>query len=112
LPEHPLRGQVWLLDLGEPIGHEAAFNRPALVISDDPANRHGLVVVCPIGTAGRNYPTRVELEPGRSGLDQTSYIQCEQVRTVSTRRLVHQLGAIDRGSLGEVEHVLRLLLRL
>lgn len=82
------------------------------MISDDPANRHGLVVVCPIGAARRNYPTRVEVEPGRSGLDQTGYVQCEQVRTVSTRRLVHQLGAIDRGSLGEVEHVLRLLLRL
>lgn len=112
MPEYPRRGQVWLVDLGEPIGHEAAFRRPGVVISDDPANRHGLAVVCPIGTARRNYPTRVEVEPGRSGLDQTSYVQCEQVRTVSTRRLVHQLGDVDPAALGEIERVLRLLLRL
>jgi len=110
--EHPRRGELWVVDLGDPIGPEAAFHRPALVVSDDAANRHGLVVICPIGAAKRAYPTRVELEPGRSGLDRLSYVQCEQVRTVSVDRLVHRLGLVDVTSMSEIERVLRLLLRL
>lgn len=100
------------MDLGEPIGHEAGFHRPALVVSDDPANRFGLVTVCPIGRARRGYPTRVEIEPGSSGLDETSHVQGEQVRTISATRLVQRLGRADLVVTHEVERVLRLLLRL
>lgn len=106
------RGEVWLVGLGLPVGHEAAHRRPALVVSDDQANRHGLVVVCPIGTARRDYPSRVELEPGESGRDHTSYVQCEQLRTVSAQRLTRRLGSAGISVMAEVERVLRLLLRL
>lgn len=108
----PRRDEVWLVDLGDPIGHEAASIRPALVVSDDPANRFGLVTVCPIGRAKRGYPTRVEIEAGGSGLDETSYVRAEQVRTVSTERLVQPLGRADVVVAHEVARALRLLLRL
>jgi len=101
-----------MADLGDPVGHEAAFLRPILVVSDDPANRFGLVTVCPIGSAKRGYPTRVEVTGGSSGLDQTSYVQAEQVRTISSARLVHLVGRADVTVMVEVERVLRLLLRL
>jgi len=110
--EEPRRGDVWLVDLGDPIGHEAAFVRPALVVSDDPSNRYGLVTVCPIGRARRDYPTRIEIVPGTSGLDESSYVQGEQVRTISTNRLVHRLGRAETAVEHEVSRVLRLLLRL
>ena len=110
--EAPGHGEVWLVDLGDPIGHEAAYHRPALVVSDDRANRHGLVTVCPIGTSKRAYPTRVELAPGISGLDEVSYVQGEQPRTISTARLIHQLGRADVTVVHGVSRVLRLLLRL
>lgn len=112
MPEPPRRGEVWLADLGEPIGHEAAFLRPVLVVSDDPANRHGLATICPIGSAKRDYPTRIEIVEGTSGLHQTSYVQGEQVRTISANRLVHTLGRADVLVMRDVERVLRLLLRL
>ncbi len=57
------RGDVWLIDLGEPVGHEPGFTRPALVVSDDRFNRHGLAVVCPLTRSHRDYPSRVEVEP-------------------------------------------------
>lgn len=108
----PLRGEVWLIDLGEPIGHEAGDSRPGLVISDDPANAHGLAVICPITRSRLGYPTHVEIEPGRSGLDETSYVQTEQIRTVSTRRLTRKLGTMDIVPMAAAEHALRMLLRL
>ncbi len=108
----PLRGEIWLVDLGDPIGHEAGAARPGLVVSDDPANAHGLVVMCPITRTRRGYPTHVEVESGRSGLDSTSYIQTEQIRTVSTNRLTHHVGSLDAPALASVERALRYLLRL
>lgn len=108
----PLRGHIWLVDLGEPIGHEAAFIRPALVVSEDQANRHGLVIACPITSTARGYPSHVEIEPGRSGLDGISYIQAEQVRTISSARLTRRVGAADAAAMAAVERCLQLLLRL
>lgn len=108
----PLRGDVWLVDLGDPIGDEAAARRPALVVSDDPANVHGLAVVCPITASRRGYPTHVELERGRSGLDGTSYVQTEQIRTISTARFVQRFGDADPTAMVAVERCLRFLLRL
>lgn len=112
MADPPLRGEIWIVDLGHPVGHESADQRPALVVSDDPSNRHGLVVVCPIGSARRDYPSRIEVDPGRSGLDHPSFAQGEQVRTISARRLVARLGNADITVMIEVERVLRLLLRL
>ncbi|WP_462186821.1 type II toxin-antitoxin system PemK/MazF family toxin [Frankia sp. CcWB2] len=35
----PRRGEVWLVDFGEPIGHEQGLCRPAVVVSADRLNR-------------------------------------------------------------------------
>lgn len=108
----PRRGEVWDLDLGDPIGHEAAFLRPALVVSANRFNVHRLVAVCPIGRTRKLYPTRVPILVGRSGLDVDSFVQVEQVRTVSTDRLVQRRGSASRTELGDVARILRLLLDL
>lgn len=108
----PLRGQIWLVDLGEPLGHEPGYVRPAVVVSDDRFNAYGLVIVCPLTRSRRDYPTRVELEPAESGVDEVSYIQVEQVRTISSRRLLHPMERVPADALAQVERILRLLFRL
>lgn len=112
MPDPPRRGDIWFVDLGEPRGHEAGFERPGLIVSADEANRHGLVVVCPIGTARRGYPTRIELDGAGLGLAGTSYVQAEQVRTISSDRCVHRLGLADGIAMMQVDRVLRYLLDL
>jgi mRNA interferase MazF len=44
------RGEVYQVDLGRPIGHEPAFLRPAIVVSNDIVNNGPgeLVVVVPV----------------------------------------------------------------
>lgn len=108
----PRRGEIWLADFGDPIGHEAGAARPALVVSDDRANQRGLVIACPLTRTMRGFPTHVEIEPGTSGLDETSYVQGEQLRTMSTDRLLRRLGHADSPAVHSIERVLRLLLRL
>lgn len=105
----PRRGQIWNGDLGTPIGHEQAHLRPLLVISGDRFSATELVTILPITTAVRPYPTRVELD---GPLDEVSYVQVEQIRTISIRRLINYLADVDPPTMAKVEDVLALFLEL
>ena len=65
---------------------------PCLVISPDEMNRHiRTVIVAPMTTAGREYPSRVNTSfEGKKG-----QIVLDQIRTVDKKRLVKVLGKID-----------------
>lgn len=108
----PANSEVWLADLGTPVGHESGETRPVLVVSDDRANNTGLVIVCPITRTRRPYPTRIEIEPTGTGLAATSYVQTEQIRALSTLRLLHRLGRVVPLTTLQVERSLRFLLRV
>lgn len=45
-----------------------------------------------------------------SGLAETSYIQCELIRSVNARRLVHRLGVIGTGASRQVTEIVKALL--
>jgi mRNA interferase MazF len=108
------RGDVWIVDFGDPIGHEAGFRRPAVVVSDDAVNAGpaGVVIVVPITSRPRGNPVHVEIEPGESGLDGVSYARCEDVRSLSDARLVTGLGRVSVANLFRIEQVLGWLLGL
>lgn len=108
------RGDIWLIDLGEPVGHEQRFTRPALVVSSDGWNAHAsTVTVLPISRTRHGLPTRVEIGPDvRNGLDDVSYARCEDIRAVSERRLARRLGAVDAVTLAAVGRVLRTFLEV
>jgi mRNA interferase MazF len=105
--------ELWLVDFGDPFPGEPAHHRPALVIG--PPDMFGaefpFVIVCPLTTSRRGLSLHVEVDPtDTTGLHSTSYVQCELVRSVSRRRLVRQLGAINIATSNQVERVLRALL--
>jgi mRNA interferase MazF len=104
---------VWLVDFGEPFPAEPAHHRPAVVLG--PPDTFGpdfpFVIVCPITTTRRGLALHVEVEPGdTTGLDDTSYVQCELLRSINRRRLVHRLGAIDSETSQRVDSIVRTLL--
>jgi len=106
------RGEVWLIDFGEPVGSEQAGRRPAVVVSADRLNESpaGVVIVVPCTTARRNLPSHVEIEPGESGLDETSYAKCEDVKSISEHRLVARLGVAGDEALFALSRTLGFLL--
>ncbi|WP_234810544.1 type II toxin-antitoxin system PemK/MazF family toxin [Mycolicibacterium fallax] len=108
------RGEVYQVDLGQPVGHEPAFRRPAVVVSVDILNNGsgGLVVVVPITTAGYGLRSHVELEPASSGLDHTSYARCDQLRMVSVERLSARQGVINPEQMQAIDQALRSVLDL
>jgi mRNA interferase MazF len=85
------RFEVWLVNLDPTIGSEIQKTRPCLVVSPDEMNRHiGTVIVAPMTTKGRSYPTRVPCRfQGKAG-----QIVLDQLRTVDKARLVKRLGQI------------------
>lgn len=109
------RGDVWRTDFGRPLGRERGFERPAVVVSADRLHQAGagVAVVVPLSSTRRGSPFHIEVEPSAgSGLMETSYIRCEDVRSVSDRRLVTLLGRVDGVALVQVEAILRRLLGL
>lgn len=108
------RGEIWLIDLGEPIGREQGRQRPALVVSSDEWNRHaGMITVLPLTRTKHGLPTRLEIEPDRdNGLDETSYARCEDIRSVIERRLVHRVGTVDMRTMHEAGAIIRTFLEI
>jgi mRNA interferase MazF len=108
------RGEVYRIDLGHPVGHEPAFDRPAVVVSVDILNNGpgGLIVVVPVSSMAYGLRSHIELQPGTSGLDHPSYARCDQLRVVSTERLSARLGMLAPDELRAVDQALRFVLDL
>jgi mRNA interferase MazF len=110
----PSRGEVWMVDLNPTRGREPSGLRPALVLSVDKFN-HGpaeLVIMVPITKTKRGIPTHVLVPAGEAGLTVDSSIKCEELRSVSTDRLVRQLGNVTDPRIEGGERYVRLLLGL
>ncbi len=108
------RGEVYDVDLGQPVGHEPAFVRPAVVVSVDLVNNGPgeLVVVVPISSVAYGLRSHVELDPDASGLDHTSYARCDQLRVVSTHRLSSRRSTVGPDQLHAIDQALRFVLDL
>ena len=97
------RFDVYLVNLDPTVGHEIKKNRPCLVISPDELNRNiSTVIVAPMATKGRNYPTRVSCTFN----DKKGQILLEQMRGVDKTRLVKRLGKVGSFVQGQVFSVL------
>ena len=104
---------LWLVDFGESYPGEPAAQRPALVLGPPDTFGPGFpfVIVAPLTTNRRGLSLHVELEPSNeNGLDETSYIQCELLRSINRKRLAHQLGTIDAHTSLRVASVVKTLL--
>lgn len=114
-PTH-FRGDIWLVDFGvHPEDPEQAFQRPAVIVSDDQLHHPTLrmVVVVPGTTTQRPVPLHVPIEPDdRNGLTATTAFQVEQVRSISAARLVERLGRLDAESRHTIDEILRNALHL
>ncbi len=88
----PRLDEVWLVSLDPTQGAEIQKTRPCLVVSPDEANRHlRTVIVAPMTTVVRPYPTRVALTfQGKQG-----QVALDQLRAIDRQRLVRKLGKIS-----------------
>lgn len=87
------RFEVHLVRLDPTVGREIRKVRPCLIISPDEMNRHiDTVIVAPMTTQGRAYPTRVPVRFQRKA----GQIVLDQIRTVDKIRLVKRFGTVNK----------------
>ncbi len=100
------RFDVYLINLDPTLGSEIQKTRPCLIISPDEMNRHiRTVIVAPMTTAGKDYPTRVKCKFKKK----KGQIVLDQIRTIDKTRLIKKLGKIDPETQIEVISVLQKL---
>lgn len=97
------RFEIYLVNLDPTIGSEIKKTRPCVVVSPDEMNHHiRTVIVAPMTTRGRKYPTRI---PCRLG-GKSGQIVLDQIRTIDSSRLVRKLGRISKRTSSEVLRIL------
>jgi mRNA interferase MazF len=99
----PCLDEIWLISLDPTQGAEIQKTRPCLVVSPDESNRHlKTVIIAPMTTVTRPYPTRVALTfQGKQG-----QVALDQLRTIDRQRLVRKLGRISPKTATAVSAVL------
>jgi mRNA interferase MazF len=113
------RGDVVWVDLDPVRGTEANKRRPAVIVSNDGANRaaqrlgRGVVTVVPVTTnASRVHPFQVLLPAARCRLAHDSKAQAEQIRSVAVERLGDVIGQLPGDLVKDLDRAIRLHLGL
>lgn len=107
------QGEIWFTRFErQPTGREQGFDRPALILSNDNFNQSklGLVLVVPLTTRERGYPTHVRLGRGQTGLAKPSWAMVEQVRAISPDRFDFFVGSAPDEVVAEAVTVLTRML--
>ncbi len=100
------RFDVYLINLDPTIGSEIQKTRPCVIISPDEMNRHiHTVIVAPMTTAGREYPTRIKCE----FKEKKGQVVVDQIRTIDKKQLIKKLGSLDSETQSKVISVLQRL---
>ena len=100
---YPRRDEVWLIALDPSKGSKIKKTRPCLVISPDEMNEPlQTVLVAPMTTTLRNYPTRVDL----TFRNKAGQVALDHLRAVDRQRLVKKLGVISTKTAHSVSSVL------
>ena len=99
----PSLDEVWLVALDPTLGTEIRKTRPCVIVSPDESNRHlGTVIIAPMTSVERPYPTRVPVAfQGKQG-----QIALDQLRAVDRARLVRRLGKVSAKTAVEISSVL------
>ncbi|MHB8282872.1 MAG: type II toxin-antitoxin system PemK/MazF family toxin [bacterium] len=98
---------VWLVNLDPTIGCEIKKKRPCLIISPDEMNRNiKTVIIAPMTTKSRNYPTRVNI----IFENKNGWIVLDKLRTIDKIRLIKRLGTINFDIVNTVKMTLKEML--
>jgi len=107
------QGEIWQVNLDPTIGQEMKKSRPCVVLNNDMVGKLALKIIAPITDYKEHYsmvPWMVTIEPNKSnGLDKKSSIDLFQVRSLSQKRLVDKIGAIDEEQLSSCKEALNVV---
>ena len=104
------RGEVWWVEFGPTLGSEVRKTRPAVIVSNDAANRHlARVVVVPMtSNTKRQYPGEAIVSVG----GQSSKAMADQIIAADKSRLKDRLDTLSKPDMLAVEDAIKVHLAL
>ncbi len=96
--------EIYIVPLDPTKGSEIKKTRPCLIVSPDEINHNiRTVIVAPMTTSGKKYPSRVSIEfKGKKGM-----IALDQIRTVDKSRLLKKAGAANKKTSEKISLILQ-----
>jgi mRNA interferase MazF len=110
------RGEIWWVDLPEPIKSQPGFRRPVLIIQSDTFNQSKInTVICAVITSNLRLaeaPGNILLPARASGLAKDSVINVSQIITVDKSFLTEKIGELNQKLINKLEEGLKLVLAI
>ena len=104
------RGEVWWVEFDPAVGSEVRKTRPAVIVSNDAANRNlARVVVIPLtSNTERQYPGEAIVSVN----GKASKAMADQIMAADKARLKTQIGKVDKTDMQALEDAIRVHLSL
>jgi mRNA interferase MazF len=101
------RGDIWIIDLGGKGG-----KRPVVILTRQNILEYlNKVTVVEITTKGKGYPTEVYIDQ-KANLPKPSFVQTDNLHTISKERLEKYVGTLDADIMREVSQKVAMALQL
>jgi mRNA interferase MazF len=96
--------QIVLVNLDPTLGSEIQKTRPYVIVSPNEINDNlRTVVIAPMTSASRKYPTRVKVKHN----NQEGWVVIDQIRTIDKIRVVKKFGSLTEKEIRECKRVIR-----
>jgi mRNA interferase MazF len=107
------QGDVYWVELDEPIGSEPGYRHPHIVVQNNLFNRSRIntVVVCALTSNLKRAeaPGNVILEDGEANLPKRSVVNISQIFTVDKMQLDEYIGTVSKARMRQILEGIRLL---
>ena len=95
--------EIVLVNLDPTKGVEMKKTRPCVILSPDEMNKHlRTVVIAPMTTKSKKYPTRVEVKHD----NKIGWVVIDQIRTIDKSRIIKKLDRLSKPEIKEVKEIL------
>jgi mRNA interferase MazF len=95
---------IVIVNLDPTVGSEIKKKRPCVIISPNEMNKHlATVVVCPITSQSKNYPTRLNFTLE----GQRNWIVIDQIRTIDKTRITKTIGHLDESAVNQLKAIIK-----
>jgi len=86
-----VRYGVYWANLDPTVGREMKKTRPVVMVSPNVMNENlGTVLVCPLTSSQKKYPTRIKVMVGRK----SGAVAIDHMRSIDKSRLINQMGTL------------------
>jgi mRNA interferase MazF len=95
---------IFLANLGPVTGQEQDGTRPVVIISGNALNENtDICIICPITSHIKNFPGSMVLKKNeQNGLHADTEVITFQVRVLSQKRLIRQIGTVSEDELAKI----------